>query len=296
MSLGNRLFSIEVESMRLRYRVCGDKPTSAPYLSGDGFRSLCHHHFEGEGRSTFDPSLVRKGDRIFCESWHLEEFLRGPGPDIACPFSVVSHNGDLNVDADVLALMPSMLRQLFAQNLAVHDCRAVAIPIGLENKRLHCNGITGDFDMLRARPRQKAPRILSAFSVGTNPAVRAHAAEQLSSCRLSDTVARMNSRAYRIHAAGYMFIASPPGNGLDCHRTWEAMYTRSVPIVMRSPAMEAFEKLGMPLKIVDSYREVAAWSEADAVAIYGKLEPQFDCTSLWFDYWKDIILGNHGAS
>ena len=31
--------------------------------------------------------------------------------------------------------------------------------------------------------------------------------------------------------AHFAFVASPSGNGLDCHRTWEALLLRSIPIV-----------------------------------------------------------------
>jgi hypothetical protein len=105
----------------------------------------------------------------------------------------------------------------------------------------------------------------------------------------------MNSRAYRCPASRYMFVSSPPGNGLDCHRTWEAMYLRSVPIVLRSAAMEAFEALGMPMLVVDSYEELADWNEAQAIETRRKLEPRFDSEALWFDYWRRIIMTNHGA-
>ena len=59
-----------------------------------------------------------------------------------------------------------------------------------------------------------------------------------------------------------MFIASPPGNGEDCHRTWEALYMRSVPVVVRSSLMETLNAKGMPLLLVDSYEELCCWDEA----------------------------------
>ena len=29
-----------------------------------------------------------------------------------------------------------------------------------------------------------------------------------------------------------LFVPSPAGNGLDCHRTWEAMYLGAIPVVL----------------------------------------------------------------
>jgi hypothetical protein len=293
MNVNNWAFSIEVESARLLYKALGSRPSSAPYLSGDGFRSLCGRFYEGEGRFSFDAAKVKAGDRVFCESWHLREFLQGPGKEIHGPCSVISHNGDMNIDRAIAEMLPFGVSRLFAQNVTVGDPRISPLPIGLENRRLHCNGIPRDFDFLRKKPAAKMPRILSAFSVGTNVSARGPAAEQLAACAVCDSLPRTNSRAYRSLASRYMFIASPPGNGIDCHRTWEAMYLGSVPIVLRSEAMAAFEAQGMPLFIVDSYSEVAAWTQAKAASVFEEMAPRFGAQSLWFDYWKNIITGQN---
>jgi hypothetical protein len=89
--------------------------------------------------------------------------------------------------------------------------------------------------------------------------------------------------------ARYAFVASPPGNGLDTHRTWEAMYLNCVPIVKRSFMTEEFERLGLPIWIVDSYEELKKYDENALKAKYLELEPKFKSDALWFDYWKDLI-------
>jgi len=287
--LKNLPFKLESELYRSCYRLSGRKPLSAPYLSGDGFRSLCSHFYEGESRELFDPLAVRPGELVFCEAWLLREFLGGPAREIACPFSAISHNGDPNLDSAILPLLPSRLHRLFSQNALVRDERVVPLPIGLENRRLHYNGVTRDFDALRRRRIEKRPRILSAFTVGTNAAVRSRALEELSAGPFHDRVERMNSRAYRNVAADYMFIASPPGNGVDCHRTWEAMYLRSVPIVLRSSLTERFAELGLPLLLVDSYAEVSRLDEEALRSAYEKLAPAFASETLWFGYWERTI-------
>ena len=39
---------------------------------------------------------------------------------------------------------------------------------------------------------------------------------------------------YYIHIARSKFVLSPPGLGMDCYRTWEALYLGSIPIVLNS--------------------------------------------------------------
>ena len=52
----------------------------------------------------------------------------------------------------------------------------------------------------------------------------------------------------------YRFIISPHGNGLDCHRTWEALALGCYPIIKSSPLDCMFE--GLPVIIVNNWNEV----------------------------------------
>ena len=49
--------------------------------------------------------------------------------------------------------------------------------------------------------------------------------------------------------AEHRYVLCPDGNGIDCFRTWEALYLGSIPIVKRSRVTEQFSDL--PILIVD---------------------------------------------
>lgn len=57
-------------------------------------------------------------------------------------------------------------------------------------------------------------------------------------------------RAY----AGASFVVSPAGNGLDCHRTWEALALGAIAVVRRSALDPLFEELAV--LIVDDWAEL----------------------------------------
>jgi len=86
-----------------------------------------------------------------------------------------------------------------------------------------------------------------------------------------------------------MFVASPPGNGLDCHRTWEALYVKTIPIVLRSVAMEYFAQHGLPIYIIDNWSDLNTLSESDLRDIYMTKVKLFQSPALWFDFWKNKI-------
>jgi hypothetical protein len=54
----------------------------------------------------------------------------------------------------------------------------------------------------------------------------------------------------------FAFEASPRGSGLDCFRTWEALFLDTIPIVKTSPLDELYRTEGFPVVIVDSWAEV----------------------------------------
>jgi hypothetical protein len=57
-----------------------------------------------------------------------------------------------------------------------------------------------------------------------------------------------------IRHANYAFEISPRGNGLDCHRSWEALLLRTIPIVRTSSLDPVYE--GLPVAIVSDWDEV----------------------------------------
>ena len=52
----------------------------------------------------------------------------------------------------------------------------------------------------------------------------------------------------------YKFIISPHGNGLDCHRTYEAMFLGSIPIVRTSPLDIIYKD--MPIIILKDWQSI----------------------------------------
>jgi hypothetical protein len=52
----------------------------------------------------------------------------------------------------------------------------------------------------------------------------------------------------------FAFVLSPFGNGLDCHRTWEALLCGCIPIVRTNVFNELFE--GLPVLIVEKWEDV----------------------------------------
>jgi len=83
----------------------------------------------------------------------------------------------------------------------------------------------------------------------------------------------------------YKFILSPRGAGLDCHRTWEAMYVGTIPIVLSSSIDSIYE--GLPVLIVKSWDEI---TESFLERKYEELmNKKCDTSRMFMEYWISRI-------
>ena len=77
--------------------------------------------------------------------------------------------------------------------------------------------------------------------------------------------------------------------GLDCHRTWEALYTGTIPIVISSSINELYEDL--PVLIVPDWDSITKeFLEQKYEEIQNKLKNnEYNMDKLYFEYWKNMI-------
>jgi hypothetical protein len=83
--------------------------------------------------------------------------------------------------------------------------------------------------------------------------------------------------------AQWRFCVSPPGNGIDCHRTWEALYLGVIPVVVSS-AGGLLDHL--PCIIVD---DIAAVTLEGLEAALLNLNGPFAWGKLTLSYWRKRI-------
>lgn len=83
----------------------------------------------------------------------------------------------------------------------------------------------------------------------------------------------------------FAFVLSPHGNGLDCHRTWEAMLLGCIPIVKSSPLDDLFTNL--PVLIVKEWSDIN--EELLNNAIIWATHNDFDYEKLTLKYWLELM-------
>jgi hypothetical protein len=72
---------------------------------------------------------------------------------------------------------------------------------------------------------------------------------------------------YQATVTNSLFVLSPPGHGLDCHRTWEAIYLGAVPVVKKNAlARSLYSQL--PIFAVESWEEVCSLNRDELESVY----------------------------
>jgi hypothetical protein len=88
-----------------------------------------------------------------------------------------------------------------------------------------------------------------------------------------------------INQSKYAYVISPLGNGMDCHRTWEALCLGCIPIVKTSDLDQLYEDL--PVLIVKEWSNVS--KELLEQTIEEFKNKNFNYDKLTLKYWINLI-------
>jgi hypothetical protein len=247
-----------------------EEPNLAPgsidsrFLSGNGFASRCGHVLN------YGPLRVNEHGRAdwwFCKTDYVDWFFEHDAP--SRDFVLFSHNSDLPVGAELRRhLRNPHLRTWYATNPLLSHPKLRALPIGIANARWS----HGDTAALRRVQEARIPKSElydASFSLMTNPEERRAC---VAATGLEPSPA-LPFEAYLERLASAYFCISPNGNGIDCHRTWEALYVRTIPVVTRSLVTDHHAEL--PLVVLDDWSQFRTIEfSADLYArLWGAWEP-----------------------
>ena len=244
--------------------------SSLPYLSGDGFASL--------GRQS-------KNQVFFCKSEIVEKTLEKL-EEIDRPFVLISGNSDREFISDQF-ILPNNLQRMYLQNSFITQNDLIrTLPIGVENLRHSMNGLPS---LLQSNIsyEKKVNKILIGPYGRTHPEREALMQIKTSS-RLVVQRNRLSPKEFAKQASSFRFVACPRGNGVDTHRLWETLYRGSLPILLRNDWASSLEYLGLPLILVDSWRERDLLNALEQNSGLRPLAPR-NLKFLWADAWEELF-------
>lgn len=243
--------------------------SSFPFISGDTFKNMCDYIISSRdlNREKFEYLCKAnfKNNRFFLTAYPKStiafdfiDFLRKNDDLNIKKFNIIIHNGDVIPDSAQLEYLSSRVSRVYAVNWLGSSKIAKSLPIGLENYELLRNGVPSDFNSFfthNLKPTQKDIDLLICFSLSTNLTERLIALETSRKVPGAYEVkSAITPSRYRQLVKQSKYVLSPPGNGPDCHRTWESLYLGATPIVLKKSW--PFNNLNLPIATVNNWNEV----------------------------------------
>jgi len=288
---------------------------SCKYISSRGFLKSCNvHSIEpiSDGRYVFgyDFSKAVEGCSIYIPTSCIPQFKNMINV-IKCKFILVSGDSDLECPSSIFNSHESFLKFIendkiihwYSQNCITNHPKLTKLPIGLDYHTISTNVNHSwgkqispyeqekEIELIIEKSKpfwERIPICYSNFHFATyprhgNPRKRAIETIQTDCIVYEKTpLPRINTLEEQIK---YSFVVSPHGNGLDCHRTWEALILGCIVIVEKSEIDELYE--GLPVLIIDDYKNITHELLENTIKEFKN--KKFNYEKLLLSYWINKI-------
>lgn len=251
---------------------------------------------------------MTNGMSIYVCSELLNFFVNKILPKIQNSFVLLSGDSDLCVPIEILTqketmylLNSSYLIKWFIQNTRIQDHeKIIQMPIGLDYHTIannpKCNWISPGEDTMPILQEkilkdiittstpfyERIPKIYINFSKRNDRFKQREKSLKIIPTNLIEMNANFVPRTKNWNIMSkYTFILSPFGNGMDCHRTWEALCLGCIPIICAPNFKKLFDDL--PVLIVDDWSQIN--EDLLNTTIINFKSKQFNYDKLTLSYW-----------
>ena len=237
------------------------------FITGNKFKNSCHYSFDELG---FVKHRESNGEKLkifvkidlvsnFFEFWAGGEFV------------LVTHNGDTSIDSNFLKFLedPNLI-QWYGQNVNIYHPKLKSIPIGIANETWE-HGNEKIFLEVIENNYPKERMVYANFDIDTNFTERSKCLKEITKNGVKIS-SRVPFKNFLEEIAKSYFVVSPNGNGIDCHKLWESIYLKSIPIVTESINVKNFKDL--PIYVLKDWSDFRI--EDLNVDVYKKIWNNFD--------------------
>ena len=261
----------------------------------------------------YDFSKIEKNSTIYICSSVINEFIEKIFNNIHVPFILVTGDSDRTIPDDVLQgdkfinfIENDKIIHWFSQNCIGDHPKLSSIPIGLD---YHTLGIRNENsshewgEMINAEEQEKQlikiknetkpfwERIIKGYSNFHFQLENKYCYDRKDAIKYikkdlifyePNTIKRLDSWK---NQSEYAFVISPHGNGLDCHRTWEALCLGCIVIVKTSKLDILYQDL--PVLIVNDWKDVSIELLKRTVEEFKEKDKngEFNYNKLNLNYW-----------
>jgi hypothetical protein len=212
-------------------------------------QTLADHHVDAPHETPhlysprdFSPGDVAPHDTVFVKTDFLDHFVASIRPLIRAPFRLVTGHSDLSPSQFAVGsvMRDAGISRWFAQNTAIENFKIRALPMGFSEP----SRTFGNQEVI-AKARDKFATFRGKRSsiavppTGPTHPIRAAVAEAVNVLSGSDVSSCIDVAEVKMTFAEYLdfvgkreFCLVPRGNAIDCHRIYECVVVRTIPVIV----------------------------------------------------------------
>ena len=287
------------------------------YINTNTFRDFADFVIMPNNNKNFTSEILKRNAIIYCKTDFIP-YLFNNLSFAGRKYILITHASDYSIDEKTFKSKPPCIKKWYAENAKYVHPDLITIPIGLtpnkdidktildldwflqnadrlkskikNEKILYCNWNTRNFPQKRANVLEKLQKnniyYLWDYDFPENidkliqDKIKEVECGKATYVDLNKLIKYYN---YNENLSNYKFVVAPPGNGDgDTHRVWEALYTGSFPIVLKSNIFNDY-KNDLPIIQVNDYSEVTY----NLLESY--LNKEYNYEKLNMKYWKNRI-------
>ena len=252
------------------------------FINAATYEDICDFAIIPDEGKLFLQEYINKNAIIFCKTDYIG-YLFNCISNSDYKYNIITHHSDYSIDENVYSYTPKSVNKWFAINAVINKSNLIKIPLGIKTHK----GIYKEnhYD-------------IPWFVENINFLKNKNKILDTVYCNWSNTNSYRNSiinnlkvkykletgfsfKEYCNNMSDYKFVLSPPGNGIDCHRTWECLYMGCIPVVIKHKIYDNWIEL--PILQVNNY------SELNEELLNEFLQKEFNYNKLYLNYWKEKI-------
>ena len=251
-------------------------------LNASNYQKLCDYSYIPSVGVVDD--FTKGNGNIFCKTdfvLDLFDIIRNSTHE----YNLITHHSDYPITKELFEKKPNCIKKWLAINPVHKDSGLIAIPLGIKTHRepyLEQQYMSEWFihNISRLKTIPKTNNIYCNWNI-TN-LDRNLILEKLKQRKINYTHDYNKPFfSYIENMASHKFVISPPGNGIDCHRTWEALYIGCIPIVIKHPIYDSWSEL--PILQVEDYAEITQ----ELIDDFSRKEFNYEAMNI--EFWKEAI-------
>ncbi len=172
-------------------------------------------------------------------------------------FIIFTNLEDTPIDEDIFDAIPDNVLCISAVNAIEHGDKVIPAPYGVQRKMSPSdNRIEQLENAMKANIDPSLSKLLYVNHNDSSHEDRVGLKDMFRDDEWSNVdEQRVDYYHFLLNLANHKFILCPRGNAIDCHRNWEVLYMRRVPVMKRDEYLEVLFK-DYSVLFVDKYSDI----------------------------------------